>query len=471
VIVVERIDLAQARKRAKELVRAWRDAGREDLKLADAQREIAGGLGFRSWTALVRHAEAEAVAREERHARFVDWAVERRADRAQALLDLDPDLARAGLDCALLLGDTGAVGQALAADREPPRAEVGLRGWPPLSYVCHSAFLGGERTGDLVACAELLLDAGADPDSSFPHPEFGPQSALYGAAGVAHEPRMTALLLERGANPDDDESVYHACETRDHTCLRLLLDAGAKVEGTNAVAHMLDYDDLEGLRLLLEHDPGSEVHRIRWALGRERSRAHIELLLEHGAQPGPGDATLAVRRGRPDVAALLGEARPSPEDELIGAIRRADRDGVRAVLDAHPGLLDRIGPDEHDVIVHVAMHGDGEALKLALDLGFPIDIKGSEFNETALHAAAFYGRAGIVSLLLERGADPGIEAGEPFGGTPLDWAAYGSRHADPDPHADYVGTVERLLAAGASISSDSYLDEASEEVAPLLLDA
>ena len=80
-------------------------------------------------------------------------------------------------------------------------------------------------------CAQALLDAGADPDSSWEHPEFGSLGALYGAAGVAHEPRMTALLLEAGANPDDDESVYHATETADDSCLRLLLAAGAQGRG------------------------------------------------------------------------------------------------------------------------------------------------------------------------------------------------------------------------------------------------
>ena len=133
---------------------------------------------------------------------------------------------------------------------------AGAREWLPLLYVAHSAFLGGERTDGLLACARALLDAGADPDSSWQHPEFGALGALCGAAGVAHEPRMTALLLEAGANPDDDESVYHATETSDHTCLRLLLDAGARVEGTDALAHALDTEDPAKVRLLLEHDAG-----------------------------------------------------------------------------------------------------------------------------------------------------------------------------------------------------------------------
>lgn len=348
------------------------------------------------------------------------------------------------MDLVLTQGDPVTLERALADDPGLATRELGERGWLPLVYVTHSPELGGERTGELLRCAELLLDAGADPNSSYVDPRYGPQSALYGAAGVNHEPRMTALLLERGANPDDNESVYHACETRDHTCLQLLLDAGARVEGTNAVAHMLDYDDLEGLRLLLEHEPGSEVHRIRWAIGRERSRAHIELLIEHGAEVLREDATLAVRRGRTDLLDLLGHGDPSPADELLGAIRRDDRAAVEQVLGANPGLLDRLGPDEHDMIVQAAVVGQEDATRLALELGFPVNVKGSEFNETALHAAAFYGRASLVSLLLERGADPGIEAGEPYGGTALDWARHGSEDAGAPEGADYE-TVIRLL--------------------------
>ena len=195
---MERIDIEQARKRAKELVRTWSASGAPG-RLADAQREIARGLGFPSWPALVHHAEAAAVERERRRETFVDWATNGRRDRAQALLDLDPSLS--GPDISLLLGD---VERVAGMD---PNAPVGHRGWAPLVYVTHSAFLGGERTDALVATARVLLDAGADPDASWEHPEFGALSALYGAAGVNHEAAMTALLLERGANPDDGESL------------------------------------------------------------------------------------------------------------------------------------------------------------------------------------------------------------------------------------------------------------------------
>ena len=415
----------------------------------------------------------------DRHAAFVNWATNRRADRAQALLDADPALATAGSDVALLLGDVD------AAATVDPRAPLGQRGWLPLLYVTHSAFLGGPRTVGLLACAERLLDAGADPDAAWRHPEFGALSALYGAAGVAHEPRMTALLLSRGASPDDDESVYHACESRDHTCLRLLLDAGARVDGTNAVAHMLDYDDLDGLRLLLDAGATDLDGTITHAIARERSRAHVELLLAAGAPVPSGAATLAVRRGRADLAGLLDEAAPTPADELIGALRRGDSAAVDDVLARHPGLLDALDRGDHDVLVYAAGTGNRPALELMLGLGFPIDVRSEELNETPLHAAAWYGKADMVRVLLEHGADPNAEAGPPFGGTPLDWAARGSRYADQSvlgdaSTGDHVATVEVLLAAGARLVQPTTdrtrhgeamvgsLDSASEEVAPLL---
>jgi hypothetical protein len=58
------LDLEQARRRAKELLRAARDAEvvlRDDLepRLADAQRAVARELGYHSWPALTKAADHE----------------------------------------------------------------------------------------------------------------------------------------------------------------------------------------------------------------------------------------------------------------------------------------------------------------------------------------------------------------------------------------------------------------------------
>jgi antitoxin (DNA-binding transcriptional repressor) of toxin-antitoxin stability system len=69
------LDLDQARRRARELLRAARAGDpvalarmRDDRapRLADAQRAVAADLGFRSWPALVAHVEASRADRDQR---------------------------------------------------------------------------------------------------------------------------------------------------------------------------------------------------------------------------------------------------------------------------------------------------------------------------------------------------------------------------------------------------------------------
>jgi ankyrin repeat protein len=83
-----------------------------------------------------------------------------------------------------------------------PTTPGGPRNWAPILYVCHSVYGSADA-------ARALLARGADPNATFEN-EYGDMSALYGAAGVLHDPELTRALLEAGANPDDGESVYHS---------------------------------------------------------------------------------------------------------------------------------------------------------------------------------------------------------------------------------------------------------------------
>ena len=122
--------------------------------------------------------------------------------------------------------------------------------------------------------------------------EYGEMSALYGAAGVVHEPELTLLLLEAGADPDDGESVYHATEAASPECLRLLIDHGATLEPIH-LAHALDDERPEHVRLLLEG--GVEATELLpFAVRRGRGPATLKLLVDYGAVSNTGRARIGA---------------------------------------------------------------------------------------------------------------------------------------------------------------------------------
>jgi ankyrin repeat protein/GNAT superfamily N-acetyltransferase len=461
---VSRIDLERARREAKALLRAAR-AGEAaararlgdvpgELRLATAQLAIARELGERSWPALVRRAELESATTRERTEAFVRAATGDRLDHANALLERDPAIVRTLPAAALLLGEPVAV---------DPLVPLEPLGWLPLVYVAHSRYLGGEHTDALVASAERLLEAGADPNGAYEDEEFGAQSALYGAAGVAHEPRLTRLLLDHGASPDDGESVYHATEAADSTCVRLLLEAGANVVGTNALPHALDREDSALVELLLEHGPAAgerwdeRDRAIPWAIFRNRSARVVRLLAERGAdleavdeRTRRGAYALAVARGRTDLAELLEQLGATPAasdlDRLLGACMRGDREEALALVAGSPDLVERSRDDLGEALIIAAGEGGVEATTLLLDVGAPIEARG-DLGGGPLHHAAWNGRGGTVDVLLRRGADPAAVSGAPTNSTPLAWAAHGSRYAGV--HGDaFHGIGRRLVHEG-----------------------
>jgi ankyrin repeat protein len=377
---------------------------------------------------------------------FVVAATEQRRSRAEALLSANREIERDPW-AALALG--------LGWDRDPNKPG-GPRGWAPLLYVTHSCFAAVEP-------ARELLDRGADPNAFFTN-EYGRMSALYGAAGRVHDPALTRLLLERGADPDDGESLYHATEAPSPECVRVLLEHGAEVEGTNALAHALDEDRFEHVRLLLEAgaDP-AEYAYVSHAVRRGRGPKVLRLLVDHGAhvdRPGGetwrGDVPLrtpyqhAVLRGRDDAATALAELGAAtdvdPADVAVGAVARGERPAIP--LPADPDV------DVQEVLILTALFGHPG---LVIDLAGPgfRGVVGGSPEGSLLQHAAWVGSPGVVRQLLERGADPNAEGGS---GAPLAWAAHGSQNWEVGGR-DYVAVAEQLVEAGNRIEA-GLLEEA-----------
>jgi ankyrin repeat protein len=366
---------------------------------------------------------------------FVRAAVTGRRSRAEALLAAEPGLADDAW-AALVLG------RRWDGDANEPGGPLG---WAPLLYACHSRF-------DTTRVGRELLERGADPNAFFVN-EYGQMSALYGAAGVKHDPELTRALLEAGADPDDGESLYHATEAESPECVRILLEHGAEPKGSNALPHALDEERLEHVRLLLEHGAGPDV--VAHAVRRGRGAETIELLAAHGAdldRPGGetwrGNVPLrtpyqhAVLRGKTELAETLARLGAStetdPVDAAVAAIARGERPAT-----ALPPTLD---PDAQEVLILTALRGGLDRVVEAVGPHFSGVVGGSP-EGTLLHHACWVGSVDVVERLLALGADPAAPSPADFE-TPLDWAVHASQHHGLSDR-DYVGVAERLVAAGA----------------------
>lgn len=363
---------------------------------------------------------------------FVRAATSRNRTRADALLGVRPEIADDPWARLVL-------GRGWDGDANEPG---GPRGWAPLLYVCHSVYASA-------ALARELLERGADPNATFAN-EHGRMSALYGAAGVVHDPELTRILLEAGANPDDNESLYHATEAPEPACLRLLLAHGAETRRTNALAHALDDERPEHVRILLEAgaDP-NEAPSIAHAVRRGRGPELVRLLAEHGAdvdRPGGetwrGNVPLrtpyqhAVLRNRADVAEALAELGAatdvSPADLAVAARARGEQAELPTELDV----------DRQEVLILAVLDGKRDAVPPEFR-----GVVGGSPSGTLLHHAAWVGDAGLVAYLLGRGADPAARSDADFS-TPLAWAVLGSQYHGV-PGRDHVAVAKQLLAAGA----------------------
>ncbi len=512
-ILPDRPNLEQFKKQAKELRRAaaageaealarvekhhprFHDAARlRAIALADAQLVLAREYGFESWPKFAQQIETLRMNRAVEELRdaassFIEaacvdrhgWHEAGTLEYAELILARHPEAATANIYCAAVLGDAAGVREHLARDPELATATGGAHGWDALTYLCFSRYLRIDRTrsDSFVAAARALLKAGASANTGWiefidepPRPVH--ETVIYAAAGIARNPALTQLLLDHGADPNDEETPYHAAETYDNAVLRILLASGRwnATSLATVAARKCDWHDDEGLQLALEHgaDPN---YRTVWkhsplqqSIRRDNGLVMIEMLLDRGADPhqrndadGRNAFQMAAYHGRGDILESLARRGFAVElaglDAVVAACARGDLEAARGFTGHDPDLQTQLLARGGTLLAQFAGADNAAGVRCLLDLGVApgaLWAEGDRYwqlarNSTALHVAAWRAHHEVVRTLLAAGAP--VHALDAENRTALQLAvkactdSYWKRRRRPD-------SVAALLAAGAT---------------------
>jgi ankyrin repeat protein len=262
------------------------------------------------------------------------------------------------------------------------------------------------------------------------------------------------FLLDQGADIDardvDHLSTAAQWAVRKEWKCRHLLERGASPDIFMAAA----LGDVELALALIEEDPDCLHARVGdpgyppVPVGAAGSIYQWEL-------PAKTPQEVAAKLGRKEVLAVLIEHTPE-EERFMLACAAGDERVVRDMLARRPSLMDELVERHRRLLAEAAWEHNLDAVRLMLDLGFPVDEAGGG-EGTALDRAAIVGDVAIVKLLLARGAS--LTLRNAYGGTPIQACAWGSLNFR-DQRGDYPGTAEALLAAGSAVPEKATGSEA-----------
>jgi ankyrin repeat protein len=172
------------------------------------------------------------------------------------------------------------------------------------------------------------------------------------------------------------------------------------------------------------------------------------------ARDGEGVSALMLARYRMDRASTDALLSADPELDLFEAATLGYVDRLRERLEADPSVVSAFSTDGFTALHFAAFFGKAEAARILLEHGASVDVyTRNPFANQPLHAAAAGRHLEVCRVLLAAGAD--VNATQHGGFTPLHEAA---QHGD-------VEMTELFLSAGADRAATTVAGETPADLA------
>jgi Ankyrin repeats (many copies) len=135
----------------------------------------------------------------------------------------------------------------------------------------------------------------------------------------------------------------------------------------------------------------------------------------------------------------------------------ARRTEAEEIANAYPEIVPQLPDVDRELVARYCWETNTNyaAVKLMLDLGFPVAHPERSHGYTPLHNAAWAGSGDLVDLLIARGhpvdiCDPAYDA------TPLGYALHDCLVAKRHPEGEFARVVKALLEAGSPLKGVKY---------------
>jgi ankyrin repeat protein len=472
------LNLEQARKQAKELIRGFRkgdakaiarfqavitkladkDSSKsskaQKLALHDAQRVVAREHGFESWQLLREQIHGETGFLPSDH-EFVSALRERKLDQARKLLEGDSSLVnRRVVGDVSMTGTVWADGEKVDVDPDDRRSVAAI----------HFAAFHGDA--DL---ARLLIEFSADIEQVVYEENKGQTTALVLAAWEGNLETMQ-VLLDAGAQANVpmplESPLYTAASHGARDKVRLLLRHGAKLDIFTAAMT----GDSETVSRLLDEDSAlvTQIHpkHGRTALQEALSCGQPEtakILADRDSAVSPG---AAAGLGRNEEIAQLLSREPDAINRQFGtqplltwALLGGQCETVKVLLDhgADPNGPDRWGVIPLRSVSAVRGNSGAEIVDLLVAAGADVNRLSREF--TPLAAARHAGNDEVAKALEHHGAQHELRRNSYY----ADW-----RNSDEHPfwlavENNVVASVDEYLQSDSTLADRDFRPEAKRD--------